>query len=149
MTLSFQISNLRPEDHPRALDVWEAAVRATHDFLDEATIQSLKPLVQDACLNCMPVYCIRDKSQTVIGFIGVDAPKIEALFIDPVWRGKGIGRQLVKYAINVLEVELVDVNEQNEQALGFYQHLGFEVAHRSDVDGFGKPFPLLHLKLAE
>ncbi|WP_278468363.1 acetyltransferase [Gimesia maris] len=149
MTLSFQISNLTPEDHSRALEVWETSVRATHDFLDEETIRSLKPLVQEACLNSMPVYCIRDKSQTVIGFIGVDAPKIEALFIDPDWRGKGIGRQLVKYAINELEVELVDVNEQNEQALGFYQHLGFEVAHRSDVDGFGKPFPLLHLKLAE
>ncbi|HAH44092.1 acetyltransferase [Gimesia sp.] len=149
MTPSFQISNLKPADHPRALDVWEASVRATHDFLDEDTIQSLKPLVQEACLECLPVYCVRDESQAVIGFVGVESPKIEALFIDPAWRGNGIGRQLVSYAVNELGAELVDVNEQNEQALGFYQHLGFEVAHRSDVDGFGKPFPLLHLKLAE
>ena len=149
MTLSFQISNLKPADHSRALDVWEASVRATHDFLDEDTIQSLKPLVQEACLDSMPVYCVRDDSQAVIGFVGIESPKIEALFIDPAWRGNGIGRQLVSYADNELGAELVDVNEQNEQALGFYQHLGFEVAHRSDVDGFGKPFPLLHLKLAE
>ncbi|QDT92472.1 acetyltransferase [Gimesia algae] len=149
MTLSFHISNLTSEDHPRALEVWEAAVRATHDFLDEEAIQSLKPLVQEACLSSMPVYCVRDDSQSVIGFVGVESPKIEALFIDPAWRGYGIGRQLVKYAIDDLGAELVDVNEQNGQALGFYQHLGFEVAHRSDLDGFGKPFPLLHLKLAE
>ncbi|WP_417379030.1 acetyltransferase [Gimesia sp.] len=149
MTLSFQISNITSEDHPRVLEVWEASVRATHDFLDEAHIQSLKPLVQNACLNCMPVFCVRDENQTVIGFVGVEFPKIEALFIDPAWRGNGIGRQLVKYAIDELGAELVDVNEQNKQALGFYLHLGFEVAHRSDLDGFGKPFPLLHLKLAE
>ncbi|MCA9007486.1 MAG: acetyltransferase [Planctomycetaceae bacterium] len=149
MSQSFQITNLTLEDHPRALEVWEAAVRATHDFLDEEAIQSLKPLVQDACLNSMPVYCVRDPSQSVIGFIGVETPKIEALFIDPDWRGNGIGRQLVEYAVHQLGAELVDVNEQNPQALGFYQHLGFEVAHRSDVDGFGNPYPLLHLKLAE
>ncbi|WP_417387782.1 acetyltransferase [Gimesia sp.] len=149
MTHSFQISNLTSEDHPRALEVWEASVRATHDFLDEEAIQSLKPLVQQACLSSMPVYCVRDDSQSVIGFIGVEAPKIEALFIDPDWMGQGFGRHLVEYAVNKLGAELVDVNEQNPQALGFYQHLGFEVAHRSDVDGFGNPYPLLHLKLVE
>jgi putative acetyltransferase len=42
----------------------------------------------------------------------------------------------------------VDVNEQNEQALGFYRHLGFEVVGRSPLDGQGKPYPLLHMTLA-
>ncbi len=41
----------------------------------------------------------------------------------------------------------VDVNEQNEQALGFYQHLGFSVIGRSPLDGQGKPYPLLHMEL--
>lgn len=40
----------------------------------------------------------------------------------------------------------LDVNEQNEQAVGFYLHMGFEVAGRSELDGTGKPYPLLHLR---
>jgi len=40
----------------------------------------------------------------------------------------------------------VDVNEQNQQAVGFYRRLGFEVEGRSEVDSMGKPFPLLHLR---
>jgi putative acetyltransferase len=43
----------------------------------------------------------------------------------------------------------VDVNEQNEQAVGFYLKMGFQVEGRSDEDGFGKPYPLLHMRLAE
>ncbi|QDT44002.1 putative N-acetyltransferase YjaB [Gimesia alba] len=147
MTSQHQITAVTPADYPRALEVWESSVRATHGFLTEADIQSLKPLVYDHCLTRMPLFCVRDDTETVIGFLGVDSPKIEALFIDPDWRGKGLGRQLVEYAIKDLDVELVDVNEQNEQAVGFYLHLGFEVALRSKRDGFGKPFPLLHLKL--
>lgn len=40
----------------------------------------------------------------------------------------------------------VDVNEQNEAALRFYEALGFAVVGRSPTDGAGRPFPLLHLK---
>ncbi|QDT96549.1 GNAT family N-acetyltransferase [Gimesia aquarii] len=142
-----QITSLVPSDYLQALELWESSVRATHSFLTEQEIQSLKPLVHSECLLKIPLFCMRDETGGVIGFIGVDIPKIEALFIDPAWRGKGIGRKLLEYAINELQAELVDVNEQNEQALSFYQHMGFEIAHRSEVDGFGKPYPLLHLKL--
>ncbi len=40
------------------------------------------------------------------------------------------------------------MNEQNEQAVGFYLKMGSEVEGRSEHDGFGKPYPLLHLRLA-
>jgi putative acetyltransferase len=40
----------------------------------------------------------------------------------------------------------VDVNEQNPEARGFYERLGFTVVARSELDGTGRPFPLLHLR---
>lgn len=40
----------------------------------------------------------------------------------------------------------VDVNEENPQALAFYLHMGFNIAGRSEVDGNGKPHPLLFLQ---
>jgi len=42
----------------------------------------------------------------------------------------------------------VDVNEQNEAALGFYKALGFSVVARSPTDAGGRPFPILHMKRA-
>lgn len=59
-----------------------------------------------------------------------------------------MGRLLVADAIHRLGATRVDVNEQNEQALGFYRRLGFEVVGRSALDGQGRPYPLLHMSIA-
>ncbi|MDC0663679.1 hypothetical protein [Marinobacter sp. SS21] len=32
-------------DHLKLLEIWEASVRATHDFLAEEDLQALKPLI--------------------------------------------------------------------------------------------------------
>jgi len=52
------------------------------------------------------------------------------------------------YAESEFGTDRVDVNEQNQEALGFYNHLGYEVTGRSPIDGQGRPFPILHLKKA-
>ena len=44
------------------------------------------------------------------------------------------------------DTDKVDVNEQNQEALGFYKHLGYDIIGRSPLDGQGRPFPVLHLK---
>ena len=67
------------------------------------------------------------------------------LFIHPEYRGKGVGKRLLEYAIFVLNAKQLDVNEQNRQAIGFYFNQGFEVVGRSEKDGLGHPYPLLHL----
>ena len=41
------------------------------------------------------------------------------------------------------------VNEQNPQAVGFYQHLGFVIYRRTSHDEEGNPYPLLYLKLPQ
>lgn len=43
-------------------------------------------------------------------------------------------------------VKQLAVNEQNPQAKGFYEHLGFEVYKRTDKDEQGNPYPLLYMR---
>jgi putative acetyltransferase len=93
-----------------------------------------------------PLVCVRDEGGQVAGFAGVADGKLEALFVHPSWRGKGIGRRLLQHAVNSLGATTLDVNEQNDQAVGFYLRMGFEVAGRSELDSMGQPFPLLHLR---
>ena len=68
------------------------------------------------------------------------------LFVDNVYRGKGIGRQLISYALDSLHATRVDVNEQNVQAVVFYRHVGFWDVARSESDSEGKPYPVLHMQ---
>lgn len=134
-------------DYPTLIKVWEASVRATHDFLAEDDLQELKPLILEQSFDAVDLRCVKSNDGEILGFSGVHDGHIEMLFIAPEARGKGIGALLVAYAINAQGATNVDVNEQNGQALGFYQHMGFSVTGRSPVDGQGKPYPLLHMAL--
>ncbi len=129
--------------------LWEASVRATHHFLKEEDILFFRPLIQHEYLKAVQLFCKKDTANNITGFLGVSEDKIEMLFIDPVLRGKGIGKSLLVYAVETLGIRKVDVNEQNEQAVGFYERFGFRVIGRTEVDSMGKPYPILNLALAE
>lgn len=134
-------------DVMRLVDVWEQSVRDTHDFVTEEMIDAMRPEVHTAFAS-MDAVVVYEEHNTVSGFMGVLDQKIEMLFLDGVARGKGIGASLIQYAIKILNADRVDVNEQNYQARGFYEHLGFEVFDRSEYDGAGRPLPILHMRLA-
>lgn len=146
MQVQTAITAVTAEDMPRVVEVWEASVRATHHFLTEADIQRLKPLVGGELGRLATLLGLRDDEGQVVGFIGVEGAEVAALFIHPQWRGQGIGRRLLTYAVETLGASQLDVNEQNDQAIGFYRRMGFEIVGRSEVDGMGLPFPLLHMR---
>ena len=129
------------------LDTWESSVRATHDFLSEEDIISIKPYVKEGAKHVGKFLCVRDEENTIKAFMGIEDFKIEMLFVSDECRRKGIGKSLVEYAVKTLNVNYVDVNEQNPQALGFYEPVGFEVFKKSEFDEQGNPFPILHMKL--
>lgn len=135
------------KDFDAITEVWEESVRATHTFLSEEDISFFKPLIKNNYLKEVNLMAVKDGNDKIIAFMGTSGLHLEMLFIHPNQRGSGIGKYLTMYAIRELGVTSVDVNEQNEQAVGFYFHMGFEVISRDERDGMGKPFPILHLKL--
>lgn len=138
---------INDKDMEEILDTWESSVRATHDFLSEEDIISIKPHVKEGAKYVSNLLCVRDNNGIIKAFIGIHDFKIEMLFVSNDSRGNGIGKRLVEYVIEVLDVNYVDVNEQNPQAAGFYKHMGFEVFKRSELDEQGNQFPILHMKL--
>lgn len=140
------IEDVNTADYAELLAVWEDAVCATHHFLTEQDIESFKPLILEHGFPAVQLKCVREQGG-ILGFIGVHEHKIEMLFLRDRARAKGIGKMLLQYAIEVLQCNQVDVNEQNPQALGFYLHCGFKVISRSPLDDSGRPFPILHMQL--
>ncbi|MFG0264510.1 MAG: acetyltransferase [Rhodopirellula sp. JB055] len=142
-----RISTADVDDYSRLIEIWELSVRATHDFLPEEEILALRPLILDQYFDAVELTCARDEADEICGFCGVSDGNIEMLFVAPQARGTGVGRALTEHAVRWQSAMRVDVNEQNVQAIGFYQRMGFAIVGRSPVDGQGKPYPLLHMQL--
>lgn len=141
----FMIRKIETADYPRLVEIWESAVLHTHDFLKEEDFFYYKERLP----SYFPYVALFGFEQDgiLVGFIGIAEGNVEMLFIDDSCRGKGIGKQLISYVIRDFGVTKVDVNEQNPQAVGFYEHMGFRLVSKSEVDGEGKPYPILHMQL--
>lgn len=146
MQLQSGIFPVRSADFPRVVEVWEASVRATHHFVSEADIEVFRPLVRAGLPQIVQLACVRDGDDQVAGFVAVNHGKIDALFIHPAARRQGAGKRLLDHAVTAFGAASLDVNEQNVQAVGFYLHMGFQIVGRSELDGTGKPYPLLHMR---
>lgn len=130
------------------LKVWEKSVRATHLFLSDSEINSIKGYVPQALNGVANLVIAENENGIPIAFMGVESGILEMLFVAPEERGKGVGKNLIRYGMKAYGIEKLTVNEQNPQAKGFYEYMGFKVYKRSENDEQGNPYPLLYMSLS-
>ncbi len=136
------------DDYPRIMEIWESAVRATHDLLKEEDLIHFKKAIPADYLPNLDVFLLIEEDDP-IGFSAASEGNLEMLFIHDGKRGKGYGKKLFYFMKETQGVIRVDVNEQNHQAVGFYEQLGFRKAGRSEKDGSGKNYPIIHMHLRD
>ncbi len=144
----YTVTSVEPGEYDALARLWERSVRATHHFLSEEEILFYAPLVREQYLPGIgTLYCARTGFGQIAAFAGIEDDSLEMLFVDPPYRGKGLGKLLVRHAIDRWNVCRVDVNEENSAACAFYNHLGFDCTGRDELDAQGQPHPILHLTL--
>ena len=132
---------------PVLLEIWEDSVRATHLFLSDAEVLKIKEYVPQALEGVEHMVVAESDDGKVLGFLGTENGRLEMLFLASAERGKGAGKQLLEHGIQNYGIREVTVNDQNPQAVGFYEHMGFETYKRTDLDEEGNPYPLLYMRL--
>ena len=138
------IRRSRPSDGARIIEIWRSAVDATHDFLSSEDRLAIDEMVC-SFLPQAPLWLVVDTFDYPLAFMLIDDGHMEALFVDPAHRGTGIGAALVRHGLTLHPKMTTDVNEQNDQAVGFYKKIGFRQTGRSPIDGQGRAYPLIHL----
>ena len=128
------------------LKVWESSVRASHFFLSENEIKSIKKYALQALKEIPHLLVVENEEKIPVGFMGVIEQHLEMLFIAQEEIGKGFGKEMLQYGIECYSVNRLSVNEQNPLAKGFYEHMGFTVYKRTELDEQGNPYPLLYMK---
>lgn len=137
-----------PSEYPALVAIWRSAVRATHDFLSEDDFRGIEAQLAPAYFPAVTL-TVAERDGTPVGFAGTVDDGLEMLFVSDAARGGGVGSALLADAIARHGVTRVDVNEQNPGAAGFYRSRGFVPTGRSELDGEGRPYPILHLTLPE
>ena len=127
------------------LDVWERSVKATHLFLSDQEIQNIKPDVPQALSSVANLIIAENETGCPVAFMGIEDQTLEMLFIAPEERGKGVGKCLMLYGIEHYKIQKLAVNEQNPEAKGFYEHMGFKARKQSECDEQGRPYPLIYM----
>ncbi len=142
-----EVKDRTPQLIDELLVVWENSVRATHKFLSNEEILEIKKYVPQALSSISHLIIYRDENNNYIAFMGIEDNKLEMLFITSNCRGKGIGKKMLLYGIENYGVNALVVNEDNPQAKGFYEHMGFKVYGKNELDEQGNPYPILYMKL--
>ena len=96
------------------LEIWEDSVRATHHFLSDAEVNQIKKYVPQALTGVKHLIVAENEIGIPVAFMGTQDHRLEMLFISSKERGKGIGKQLLRYGIENYEIKEVTVNEQNQ-----------------------------------
>lgn len=148
---TIEITEVKRDERTPALiaalvSVWDASVRASHDFLTADDICRLTPCVSEG-LAAIATLVVARRGGAPVGFMGIEGRKIEMLFLAPALFGQGLGRRMVTLALDTYGVTHVDVNEQNPSATAFYERMGFHTFRRDALDDQGNPFPILHMAL--
>jgi putative acetyltransferase len=143
--LSYEIRKSNIEDGDLLVAIWRSSVAATHSFVSRSDLAAIDLEVQ-RFLPSTPAWIALDQSGQPLGFMCLSDGAIEALFVSGDHRGIGVGRALVEHAIRGSQSLRTVVNEQNNEAVGFYRHLGFVVCGHSSTDEQGRQYPVFHLK---
>lgn len=135
-----------PQEYPVLVDIWRSAVRATHSFLADEDFSRIESNLASSYFPGV-MLVVAERGGRPVGFAGAADGSLEMLFVADEARGSGLGTLLLQHVITHLAVIRVDVNEQNVNAHDFYTRRGFIETGRSERDGDGRPYPILHLAL--
>lgn len=105
-----KVNDLDKETENKLLLIWESSVRATHHFLSDKEINEIKKYVPQALNGVAHLVVAYNDENEPVAFMGINEKKLEMLFVDANQRGTGIGKSLITYGIDNLDINELAVN---------------------------------------
>ncbi|MCB0613778.1 MAG: GNAT family N-acetyltransferase [Phaeodactylibacter sp.] len=130
------IRKYQTTDTEAILHTWYQASLLAHPFLDTAFLERERGNIREIYLPNTETWVYEDGGR-VVGFISMMGNEVGAIFLQPEYHGRGIGRQLMDRVAQIHEVLEVEVFERNAIGRAFYDRYGFKPigAHRHEETG--------------
>ncbi|MAY02972.1 MAG: GNAT family N-acetyltransferase [Gammaproteobacteria bacterium] len=120
-----QIRKYENSDLDAVLSSWETATRLAHPFMTDEFIAQERKNVAEVYIPNTDTWVV-DIDGNIEGFIALMGNEVGAIFLQPEYHGKGVGKALMDKA-QALHGDLeVEVFKENSIGRKFYSRYGFE-----------------------
>lgn len=119
--------------------IWFDASMNAHAFIGESRLLDQRLLIETEYLPKSETW-VACRATGPVGFISLLGTFVGGIFVAPNCQGQGIGRKLIAHALDRRHELSLEVYLQNQQAVEFYNALGFHEVSRRSQDDFGYPF---------
>lgn len=114
-------------DMDAVLRIWlDASIRA-HNFVPKEFWTSKLEDMREKYIPFAETEVFVDKGGDVRGFFCLSHDILAAIFVDPVFQGKGIGMQLMDKAKSMRRKLILNVYKSNTASVRFYEKCGFNI----------------------
>lgn len=110
------------------MDIWLSANVSAHNFISEEYWNNHFEEVRTA-ISSSEVYVFEDS--VIKGFVGLKGNYIAGIFIKEGFQSKGIGGKLISFLKTFKPELILNVYEQNKNAVGFYEKHGFQISQKN------------------
>ena len=114
----------QPDDVESVLDVWFAAASLAHPFLTPAFMADERETIRSVYMPITQTW-VYEQEGRIIGFISLLGNEVGAIFVDPAFQGRGVGRALMDQARGLHPVLELEVFAANRLGRAFYDRYGF------------------------
>ena len=126
------------DDLGELLDVWYRASLIAHSFLSEEFFETERREIAERWLPVAET-AVYEIDGRVVGFVALIGNEVGAIFVDPDYQGRGIGRALMDAALESCPYLELDVFEANSIGRRFYAAYGFTMVDRHMNESVGQP----------
>lgn len=137
------IRQYNTSDLEAVLSSWEAATRLAHPFMTDDFLAQERKNVGEIYMPNTDTW-VAELDGNVVGFVALMGNEIGAIFLQPNYHGKGIGKALMDKANELHSSLEVEVFKANAIGRKFYSRYGFEFLDEKHHEPTGQP--LLRLR---
>ena len=118
------IRRYKNEDVDDVVSVWRMASDLAHPFLTQAFQDKEQHNVRHVYPQFAEIW-VKEESGNIIGFIALIENELGAIFLHPDFHSRGMGREMMDFAVQQKGRLTLDVFEKNKIGRRFYKRYGF------------------------
>ncbi len=132
-----EINNISEKEIPEIVDIWYEVSLQAHAFVPNDYWKKNKDQMSRKYIPMSETFKATD-GDNILGFISLLDEYLAAIFVKSEYQGRGIGSQLLNYAMSLRNKLQLKVFCKNKKSVQFYKSKGFSVISESKHNETGE-----------